>query len=68
MTTLTSFPFPDKCIKLWKITERDRRPEGYNLKDEDGHYREDHGRITALQVRPRMCPPRLMTPQKAITG
>uniref|UniRef100_A0A674N4E7 Serine/threonine-protein phosphatase 2A 55 kDa regulatory subunit B n=1 Tax=Takifugu rubripes TaxID=31033 RepID=A0A674N4E7_TAKRU len=40
----------DKCIKLWKITERDKRPEGYNLKDEDGHYREDPGRITALQV------------------
>ncbi|OBS80599.1 hypothetical protein A6R68_21200, partial [Neotoma lepida] len=26
----------DKTIKLWKISERDKRPEGYNLKEEDG--------------------------------
>lgn len=26
----------DKTIKLWKVTERDRRPEGFNLKDESG--------------------------------
>ena len=26
----------DKTIKLWKISEQDKRAEGYNLKDEDG--------------------------------
>ena len=26
----------DKTIKLWKVSERDKRPEGYNLKDENG--------------------------------
>lgn len=43
------FKFIDKCIKLWKITERDKGPVGYNLKDEDGQYR-DIDRITSLQV------------------
>jgi len=40
----------DKTIKLWKISERDKRAEGYNLKDEDGRLR-DPFRITALRVR-----------------
>ncbi|KAL1776560.1 serine serine/threonine-protein phosphatase 2A 55 kDa regulatory subunit B delta isoform isoform X1, partial [Sigmodon hispidus] len=39
----------DKTIKLWEITERDKRAEVYNLKDEDGQLR-DPFRITALQV------------------
>ncbi|XP_008821364.1 serine/threonine-protein phosphatase 2A 55 kDa regulatory subunit B delta isoform isoform X1 [Nannospalax galili] len=39
----------DKTIKLWKISERDRRAEGYNLKDEDGRLR-DPFRVTALRV------------------
>lgn len=39
----------DKTIKLWKISERDKRAEGYNLKDEDGRLR-DPFRITALRV------------------
>lgn len=43
------FKFIDKCIKLWKITERDKRPAGYNLKDEDGQYR-DIDSIKSLQV------------------
>lgn len=30
----------DKIIKLWKISERDKRLEGYNLKEEDGRYRD----------------------------
>lgn len=30
----------DKTIKLWKIMERHKRPEGYNLKDERGVPRE----------------------------
>ncbi|PKU36232.1 serine threonine-protein phosphatase 2a 55 kda regulatory subunit b delta isoform [Limosa lapponica baueri] len=38
----------DKTIKLWKISERDKRAEGYNLKDEDGRLR-DPFRITALR-------------------
>ncbi|XP_016424894.1 serine/threonine-protein phosphatase 2A 55 kDa regulatory subunit B delta isoform-like [Sinocyclocheilus rhinocerous] len=39
----------DKTIKLWKISERDKRAEGYNLKDEDGRLR-DQFRITTLRV------------------
>ncbi|KAF7231579.1 serine/threonine-protein phosphatase 2A 55 kDa regulatory subunit B beta isoform-like [Nothobranchius furzeri] len=39
----------DKTVKLWKISERDKRPEGYNLKDEDGRIR-DPATITSLRV------------------
>ncbi|KAG7274531.1 hypothetical protein CRUP_023908 [Coryphaenoides rupestris] len=39
----------DKTIKLWKISERDKRPEGYNLKEEDGRYR-DPNTVTTLRV------------------
>ncbi|XP_043939077.1 serine/threonine-protein phosphatase 2A 55 kDa regulatory subunit B alpha isoform isoform X4 [Protopterus annectens] len=39
----------DKTIKLWKISERDKRPEGYNLKEEDGRYR-DRSTVTTLRV------------------
>ncbi|XP_041956266.1 serine/threonine-protein phosphatase 2A 55 kDa regulatory subunit B alpha isoform [Alosa alosa] len=39
----------DKTIKLWKISERDKRPEGYNLKEDDGRYR-DPSSVTALRV------------------
>uniref|UniRef100_A0A8C7THG1 Serine/threonine-protein phosphatase 2A 55 kDa regulatory subunit B n=1 Tax=Oncorhynchus mykiss TaxID=8022 RepID=A0A8C7THG1_ONCMY len=39
----------DKTVKLWKIRERDRRPEGYNLKDEDGRIRHP-STITSLRV------------------
>uniref|UniRef100_A0A8C9LD15 Serine/threonine-protein phosphatase 2A 55 kDa regulatory subunit B n=1 Tax=Pavo cristatus TaxID=9049 RepID=A0A8C9LD15_PAVCR len=41
--------FKDKTIKLWKITERDKRPEGYNLKDEEGKLK-DLSTVTSLQV------------------
>ena len=44
--------FKDKTIKLWKITERDKRPEGYNLKDEEGKLK-DLSTVTSLQVRCR---------------
>ncbi|KAK2093862.1 Serine/threonine-protein phosphatase 2A 55 kDa regulatory subunit B alpha isoform [Saguinus oedipus] len=37
-----------KTIKLWKISERDKRPEGYNLKEEDGRYR-DPTTVTTLR-------------------
>ncbi len=40
---------PDKTVKLWKISERDKRPEGYNLKDEEGRIR-DPTTITSLRV------------------
>ncbi|KAJ3587592.1 hypothetical protein NHX12_011189 [Muraenolepis orangiensis] len=39
----------DKTVKLWKISERDKRPEGYNLKDEDGRIR-NPSTITSLRV------------------
>ena len=40
---------PDKTVKLWKVSERDRRPEGYNLKDDSGLMR-DPTSITTLRV------------------
>lgn len=46
---LCSFCLADKTIKLWKISERDKRPEGYNLKEEDGRYR-DFNTVTTLRV------------------
>lgn len=42
-------PAKDKTIKLWKVSERDKRPEGYNLKDEEGRLK-DMTTITSLQV------------------
>lgn len=42
-------PVTDKTIKLWKVSERDKRPEGYNLKDEEGRLK-DISTITSLQV------------------
>lgn len=46
--------FSDKTIKLWKISERDKRAEGYNLKDEDGRLREPF-RLTSLRVCTAVC-------------
>lgn len=46
---LSSLLPPDKTVKLWKVSERDKRPEGYNLKDEDGRLR-DPSMITVLRV------------------
>lgn len=43
--------FSDKTIKLWKVSERDKRPEGYNLKDEEGRIK-DISTVTSLQVTP----------------
>lgn len=40
----------DKTIKLWKVSERDKRAEGYNLKDEAGELK-DRGVLTGLRVR-----------------
>lgn len=44
----------DKTIKLWKVSEQDRRPEGYNLKDEEGRLK-DISTVTSLQVCLRLC-------------
>ncbi|KAL2097684.1 hypothetical protein ACEWY4_006891 [Coilia grayii] len=48
----------DKTIKLWKVSERDKRPEGYNLKDEEGRVK-DFSTVTSLQV-PVLKPTDLM--------
>ncbi|KAA0720416.1 B beta isoform PP2A subunit [Triplophysa tibetana] len=64
-----SSPCPDKTVKLWKISERDKRPEGYNLKDEEGRIR-DPSTITALRV-PVMTPMDLMvdaTPRRIFSN
>ena len=50
--------FPDKTIKLWKVSERDRRAEGYNLKEDSGILR-DPTSITSLRV-PVLKPMELM--------
>ncbi|XP_051537630.1 serine/threonine-protein phosphatase 2A 55 kDa regulatory subunit B beta isoform isoform X2 [Myxocyprinus asiaticus] len=59
----------DKTVKLWKISERDKRPEGYNLKDDDGRIR-DPTTITALKV-PVLRPMDLMveaTPRRIFSN
>lgn len=46
----------DKTIKLWKIAERNKRIEGYNLRDENGQLRiNDPNLITSLRV-PKAVP------------
>ena len=40
----------DKTIKLWKVSERDKRAEGYNLKEDNGLLR-DPNAINTLRVR-----------------
>ena len=39
----------DKTIKLWKVSERDKRAEGYNLKEDSGMIR-DPSSINSLRV------------------
>ena len=46
----SSFLFSDKTIKLWKVSERDKRAEGYNILQEDGTKR-DPSSITTVRVR-----------------
>ena len=50
--------FVDKTIKLWKVSERDKRAEGYNLKEDSGVIR-DPSSITTLKV-PVLKPMELM--------
>jgi serine/threonine-protein phosphatase 2A regulatory subunit B len=40
----------DKTIKLWKVSERDKRIDGYNLKDDSGQLLKDPNRVTSLRV------------------
>lgn len=46
---------------MWKISERDKRPEGYNLKEEDGRCR-DSTTITTLRVRTHLHTSDLLVP------
>ncbi|XP_049777692.1 protein phosphatase PP2A 55 kDa regulatory subunit isoform X1 [Schistocerca cancellata] len=48
----------DKTIKLWKVSERDKRVEGYNTKEENGQIK-DPSCITQLRV-PVIKPMELM--------
>ncbi|XP_028158199.1 serine/threonine-protein phosphatase 2A 55 kDa regulatory subunit B alpha isoform-like isoform X2 [Ostrinia furnacalis] len=48
----------DKTIKLWKVSERDKRVTGYNTREEGGRPR-DPTRITQLRV-PTVRPAELM--------
>jgi len=48
----------DKTIKLWKVSERDKRAEGYNLKEDNGLLR-DPTSINTLRV-PILKPMELM--------
>ena len=41
--------YSDKTVKLWKLSERTKRPEGLNLKDDAGLER-DPTSITSLRV------------------
>ena len=62
LVSLISFRFNcnllDKTIKLWKVSERDKRAEGYNLKEDSGVLR-DPSSITSLRV-PVLKPMELM--------
>ena len=48
----------DKTIKLWKVSERDKRAEGYNLKEDSGLLK-DPSSINTLRV-PVLKPMELM--------
>ncbi|XP_045780537.1 serine/threonine-protein phosphatase 2A 55 kDa regulatory subunit B alpha isoform [Maniola jurtina] len=48
----------DKTIKLWKVSERDKRVTGYNTREEGGRPR-DPARVTQLRV-PTVLPADLM--------
>ena len=46
---LIDIVFTDKTIKLWKVSERDKMAEGYNLRDESGQIR-DPSSLSMLRV------------------
>lgn len=41
--------YSDKTIKLWKVSEKDKKIEGYNTKEDSGIMR-DPMNITSLRV------------------
>ena len=47
--TLNLLSLSDKTIKLWKVSERDKRAEGYNLKEDTGLLK-DPSTINTLRV------------------
>lgn len=49
VSTLSFHLSTDKTIKLWKVSERDKKVEGYNTKEETGQAR-DPSCITQLRV------------------
>ena len=46
---LSSFVFADKTVKLWKISEKTKRAEGYNLRDDNGTIRSTNT-VTNLRI------------------
>ena len=40
----------DKTIKLWKVSERDRSVNGYNLRNDDGTARNDRSKLNNLVI------------------
>lgn len=48
--TRVLFHFADKTIKLWRVSERDKKVEGYNLREEDGNIK-DPSSVMQLRVR-----------------
>lgn len=50
VTFLFFFGSSDKTIKLWRVSERDKKVEGYNLREEDGNLK-DPSSISQLRVR-----------------
>ena len=58
--------FPDKTIKLWKVSERDKRAEGYNLKEDNGLLR-DPGSINTLRVRGTRQDDEIMIPRISLS-
>ena len=58
LTCFLSPQLADKTIKLWKVSERDKRAEGYNLKEDSGLLK-DPSSINTLRV-PVLRPMELM--------
>jgi hypothetical protein len=63
------FLYLDKTVKLWKISEKTKRAEGYNLRDENGIVRSSNN-ITNLRI-PVIKPMELMveaTPKRVFSN
>ncbi|CAF5217121.1 unnamed protein product, partial [Rotaria magnacalcarata] len=59
----------DKTVKLWKISEKTKRAEGYNLRDDDGIIRSSNS-LTNLRI-PVIRPMELMveaTPKRVFAN